>query len=81
MLPLQPITPNYITRAHKQHKHEEVHGQNEGEPVDQFDMNDVHECEEIAEELQFLSGGKFIVEGKVHQIFQVRYDPEFKGFR
>jgi exodeoxyribonuclease III len=63
--------------------------EDEGEVLDQAVLDElsyenVHECEELAESLQFLNGRKFEDEGRMYEIMQVRYDPEFEkviGFR
>jgi len=52
--------------------------------LDELSYENVHECEELAEELQFLNGRKFEDEGRMYEIMQVRYDAEFErviGFR
>jgi exodeoxyribonuclease III len=52
--------------------------------IDELSYENVHECEELAQELQHLNGRKFEDEGRMYEIMQVRYDPEFGkviGFR
>ena len=52
--------------------------------LDELAYENVEECEELAERVQFLNGRKFEDEGRLYEIMQVRYDPEFEkiiGFR
>ena len=52
--------------------------------LDELKYENVHECEELAEKVQFLNGRKFEDEGRMYEIMQVRYEPEFEriiGFR
>jgi exodeoxyribonuclease III len=52
--------------------------------LDELAYENVHECEELADKLQFLNTRKFEDEGRMYEIMQVRYDPEFEriiGFR
>ena len=87
--PLKRISPNYITRVKREKQEEDLIGEDcypNSPPMDEdrFDFNNVDECEELAEELQFPNGRKFIDEGRLYEIFQIRYDPEFEriiGFR
>jgi hypothetical protein len=52
--------------------------------LDELSYENVNECDELAAEIQFLNGRKFKDEGRMYEIMQVRYDPEFEriiGFR
>ena len=88
--PLKRINPNYITRVRQEDDESEAQDSGNSrvelteEFNERFNFHNVQECEELAEELQFLNGRKFIDEGRLYEIFQVRYDPEFEriiGFR
>ena len=45
----------------------------------------VHQCEALAQEVKFLNGRKFEDDGRLYEVWQVRYDPESEqliiGFR
>jgi exodeoxyribonuclease III len=52
--------------------------------LDELSIENVKECEELANEVQFLNGRKFEDEGRLYEIMQVRYEPEWEkviGFR
>ena len=52
--------------------------------LDELAYENVDECEELADKVQFLVGRKFEDEGRLYEVMQVRYDPEFEkviGFR
>ena len=52
--------------------------------LDELAYENVDECEELAEQVQFLNGRKFEDEGRLYEIMQVRFDSEFGrviGFR
>ena len=52
--------------------------------LDELAYENVEECEELAEQVQFLNGRKFEDEDRLYEIMQVRFDPEFGkviGFR
>ena len=52
--------------------------------LDELAYENVEECEDLAEQIQFLNGRKFEDEGRLYEIMQVRFDPEFGkviGFR
>jgi exodeoxyribonuclease III len=52
--------------------------------LDELSIENVHECEELADSLQFLNGRKFEDEGRTYEIMQVRFDPDYErviGFR
>jgi len=52
--------------------------------LEELSYESVNECEQLAQELQFLNGRKFEDEGRLYEIWQVRYDEEFErviGFR
>ena len=54
------------------------------EDMEMLDLNNVDECEELADRLYFLNGRKFYDEGRLYEIFQVQYDPKSRhiiGFR
>ena len=88
-MPLKRVPPNYITQIRSEEKEEDLVGEDcyPAPPTideERFDFNNINESEELAEELQFLNGRKFIDEGRLYEIFQIRYDPEFEriiGFR
>ena len=49
-----------------------------------YDINNINESPELAEELQFLNGRKFEDEGRLYEIFGVRWEEEWEhiiGFR
>ena len=49
-----------------------------------FDINNINESPELAEELQFLNGRKFEDEGRLYEIFGVRWEEKWEhiiGFR
>ena len=49
-----------------------------------FDINNINESPELAEELQFLNGRKFVDEGRLYEIFGVRWEEKWEhiiGFR
>jgi exodeoxyribonuclease III len=52
--------------------------------LDELSIENVQECEELADRLQFLNGRKFEDEGRTYEIMQVRFDPDYErviGFR
>jgi len=52
--------------------------------LDELSYENVNQCEELAQEVQFLNGRKFEDEGRLYEIWQVRFDPESEmviGFR
>ena len=56
----------------------------EDKVVEALSLENVDECEALADELQFLNDRKFEDDGRLFQIWQVRYDPESEriiGFR
>ena len=52
---------------------------------EEYSYDNVNQCEELAEEVApILNGRKFYDEGRLYEIYQVRYDQEFEcilGFR
>jgi phage/plasmid-associated DNA primase len=50
----------------------------EQEFLAKFCFDNVQESEELAEELQFLNGRKYVDDGRLYEIYQLRYDPEFR---
>ena len=70
--------------------YEDLEGEEEPEDelgqalLDELSYENVNECEELALELQFLVGRKFRDEGRMYEIMQVRFDPQYEriiGFR
>jgi hypothetical protein len=52
--------------------------------LDELSIENVKESEQLAAEVQFLNGRKFEDEGRLYEIMQVRYEPEWEkviGFR
>jgi hypothetical protein len=52
--------------------------------LDELSYENVEECEELANKVQFLNGRRFEDEGRMYEIMQVRFDPDFErviGFR
>jgi hypothetical protein len=43
-----------------------------------FAFENVHECEELATDLQFLNGRKFEDDGRLYEITHLRYEPEWE---
>jgi exodeoxyribonuclease III len=90
---LQRTPDNLLTRADRYITEEEI-GHNgpdeESEPelpqevLDSLSFDNVEETLELADELRFLNGRKFEDEGRLYEIWQVRYDPQSErviGFR
>jgi hypothetical protein len=50
----------------------------EQEFLAKFCFDNVQESEELAEELQFLNGRKYVDDGRLYEIYQLRYDSEFR---
>ena len=75
---------NRITRA-KLHTVEDISEVREPDVDDEeFMFDNVKECEELAAELQFLNGRKFVDEGRLYEIYQVTFEEEYEmviGFR
>jgi hypothetical protein len=44
--------------------------------LDELSFDNVEECKELADKLHFLNGRKFEDEGRLYEIWQVRYEPE-----
>jgi hypothetical protein len=89
--PLQEPALNLDARIER---YEDVEGEPETEEeevlrldrevLEELAYENVFECEELAEELQFLNGRKFEDEDRMYEIMQVRYDPGSEriiGFR
>ena len=92
--PLQRTPDNLLTRtdryvpelaAEEGGEVEEEKAENVDERIfEELSFENVNECKELADELQFLTGRKFRDEGRLYEIYQVRYDPEWEhiiGFR
>ena len=90
--PLQRTPDNLQTRAERFNPEENTGEVTEADPADseearileETSFENVNECEELGEELQFLNGRRFRDEGRLYEIMQVRYDEEWGhviGFR
>jgi hypothetical protein len=89
----EPIRPPALAYRTRMERFEVVEEEKEPEQesleldqtlIDALAYENVEECEELAHELQFLVGRKFHDEGRMYEIYQVRYDPEYEriiGFR
>jgi hypothetical protein len=88
--PLQAPAVDYQTRVGQyellegQETPEEEQLQLDQALLDELAYENVDECDKLAEKVQFLNGRKFEDEGRLYEIMQVRFDPEFGrviGFR
>ena len=88
--PLRPPALDYRTRMDRFEVLEEEKEPEQQELeldqtiLDALAYENVEESEELANELQFLVGRKFQDEGRMYEIYQVRFDPEYEriiGFR
>ena len=89
--PLQRTPDNLLTRADRYVSEEEKEPTvvDEVDPLgqdmlDSLNFDNVNECEELGVKLNFLNGRKFEDEGRLYEIWQVRYDPDSErviGFR
>jgi exodeoxyribonuclease III len=82
--------PPATDRQTRMELYEDLEGEEEPEDelgqtlLDELSYENVDECEELAQELQFLVGRKFRDEGRMYEIMQVRFDPQYEriiGFR
>ena len=90
--PLQKTPDNLLTRADRYMPEEAAQDEPEVEQEEQLDQDvldslsfdNVDECEALGRELNFLNGRKFEDEGRLYEIYQVRYDTRSErviGFR
>lgn len=81
-VPLQRAPDNLLTRAAQfMPETEEEEASNSDEVAiakiqEETSFENVNECPELAEELQFLNGRKFRDEGRLYEIWQLRYDED-----
>ena len=89
----EPILPPGLAYRTRMERFEVVEGEKDPEQekleldqtlLDELAYENVDECEELADSLQFLVGRKFEDEGRMYEVYQVRYDPQYEriiGFR
>jgi len=79
-VPLQRTPDNLLTRSERTQPEDEIDEENVPETVldesvqDDLSFENVEECEDLADELQFLNGRKFIDDGRLYEVYQVRFD-------
>jgi len=80
-VPLQRTPDNLLTRSERQQPEEESEEEENASETkldesvrEDLSFENVRECADLADELQFLNGRKFIDDGRLYEIFQLRFD-------